>query len=218
MLLTKQEKYPLTPNEYQIEGRIARHESDIYKAKCITRLNEQIAIKIQDLSHLSNTDKIITSTEYDDEISILRQIDHQNIQKLLATFTFKTEVWMISPLMIGSLYDIIYHKTNTIFNNGFDDELIISTISYDILSAIQYLQNINKISRKLFIKPQHILLSADGVCKICDIGYNYEWYQQPIYSGLHDICYFSPETLEESIEGNISQNLLYGVLVLLVWN
>jgi len=74
---------------------------------------------------------------------------------------------LILPLLEGgSCSDIM--KNVKEFNQGFKDEIIISTILYDILQGVIYCHSDGRIHRD--IKAANILLSADGNAQLSDFG------------------------------------------------
>lgn len=47
-------------------------------------------------------------------------------------------------------------------------ELLISKIAFSILSALEYMRNLQVLHRD--IKPSNVLLNASGEIKVCDFG------------------------------------------------
>ena len=105
--------------------------------------------------------------EIQKEAAIMRRMHHPNIVACFASFTVKTELWLVLPyLKGGSCADLM--KSMKSFKHGFKDESIISTILHDVLQGIQYCHNDGRIHRD--IKAANILLSADGVAQLSDFG------------------------------------------------
>ena len=97
----------------------------------------------------------------------MRRMHHANIVACHASFTVKTELWLVLPyLKGGSCADLM--KSMKIFKNGFKDESIIATILHDVLKGIEYCHNDGRIHRD--IKAANILLSASGVAQLSDFG------------------------------------------------
>ena len=176
--------YPTSMNDYQFEGRIGKGAfASVYVANCPLK-NEKVAIKVIELEELdpkdvnnnnnndndnnnnNNNDNDISWDEIQKEAAVMARMNHKNIVRCYTSFCVFTELWLVMPLLIGSCSDIM--KSIKEFNNGFIDELIISTIIRDTLSAIQYIHNDGRVHRD--IKSANILLSKSGNCQISDFG------------------------------------------------
>ena len=83
--------------------------------------------------------------------------DHPNIYGLYCSFTDKSFLWVVMPLLgNGSLKDLIKQH----FPNGIKDEKIIATILSEVLDAVEYFHAKRLVHRDL--KADNILLNPDG--------------------------------------------------------
>lgn len=91
--------------------------------------------------------------------------DHPNIYGLYCSFTDKSFLWVVMPLLgIGSLENLI----NEHFPNGIKNEKVIATILSEVLDAIEYFHAKRLIHRD--IKADNILLSPEGDILLADFG------------------------------------------------
>ena len=179
--------YPTSINDYKFEGRIGKGAfASVYVASCPS-LNEKVAIKVIELelddggnkqqqqdgggdnngnNGNNNNNNDISWDEIQKEAAVMARMNHKNIVRCYTSFCVTTELWLVMPLLIGSCSDIM--KSIKEFNNGFIEELIISTIIRDILHAVQYIHNDGRVHRD--IKSANILLSSSGICQISDFG------------------------------------------------
>ncbi|EDQ85307.1 uncharacterized protein MONBRDRAFT_29411 [Monosiga brevicollis MX1] len=101
-----------------------------------------------------------------DEIEIMKTLDHPHIIKLHEAITTKDE--LARPLIVatdyaaGELYQVLE-----------DDRTLpieeIHSISQQLISALRYLHDHRIIHRDL--KPQNVLLGKNGLCMLCDFGF-----------------------------------------------
>ncbi len=95
------------------------------------------------------------------EIKNLKKCNHQNIPRYVNTFLSTDHIFLSMEFVKGlTLDDIIYHI-----------HMDTSTMAYvctEVLSALEYLQDINIIHRD--VKPQNILVSKAGRVKLTDLG------------------------------------------------
>lgn len=100
------------------------------------------------------------------EISILRQLDHPNIIKLIEVLiegdpeTFNT-IYMIMEYFPSDLKRLF---NSSIYLNSFQ----IETIMYQALQALDYLHSSQILHRD--IKPANILINEECTVKLCDFG------------------------------------------------
>jgi fused-like protein len=96
------------------------------------------------------------------EIAILRRLEHPHIITMLDWFETKEEICMVMEYAQGELFEILED----------DDCLPESTvhrIAVQLVSALHYLHSNRIIHRDM--KPQNILLGANGTVKLCDFGF-----------------------------------------------
>ena len=136
------ESYPTDPLDYNIQGRIGKGAfASVYVALSKSK-GIKVAIKVIELERDNDDDdndkdKQINFEEIQKEARIMTRMNHINIVRCLASFAFKTELWLVMPFMQGgSLSDLM--KNSDKFKMGVKDECIVATIMKDILSGIQY--------------------------------------------------------------------------------
>ena len=96
------------------------------------------------------------------EIEILKSLRHENIVLLLDAFETNTEFCLVLELCQGELFEILEEEQNL-------PEDVIRSIAMQLVSALNYLHSNRIIHRDM--KPQNILISQDGVVKLCDFGF-----------------------------------------------
>jgi len=162
--------FPTDPESYEIEGQIGKGAfAAVYVATCKPK-NKRVAIKVIELEKDDDSedkDKTANWDEIQKEAAIMLRMNHPNVVRCFTSFTVKSELWLILPLLEGgSCSDIM--KNVKEFNQGFKDEIIIATILYDILQGVIYCHSDGRIHRD--IKAANILLSADGNAQLSDFG------------------------------------------------
>ncbi|CAL4083629.1 unnamed protein product, partial [Meganyctiphanes norvegica] len=124
------------------------------------------------------------------ECEIQRGLAHPNIVRMLDSFETENEVVAVSEYMPGQLFQLLESR-------GPLTELRVRQISCDLVSAIYYLHSQRILHRD--IKPQNILLSQDGVAKLCDFGFSRKMgintYVLTSVKGTP--LYMAPELIEE---------------------
>lgn len=127
----------------------------VYKAR--QRKNKQLcAIKAIELNSNVKLEEVLA------EISMMRDLSHQNITKFLGTYKYKNEIWIVMEFMDGGkLTDLIYETT-------FSEEEIAS-ICYECLLALDYLHQNGRIHRD--IKSDNVLISSNADIKLADFGF-----------------------------------------------
>lgn len=124
------------------------------------------------------------------ECEIQQGLAHPNIVLMLDSFETENEVVAVSEYMPGQLFQLLE-------SNGPLAERRVQQISCDLVSAIYYLHSQRILHRD--IKPQNILLSQDGVAKLCDFGFSRKMgintYVLTSVKGTP--LYMAPELIEE---------------------
>ena len=96
------------------------------------------------------------------EIEILRGLFHENIILLLDSFETNTEFCLVTELAQGELFEILE-----------DDKCLpepeVRKIAQQLVNSLYYLHSQRVIHRDM--KPQNILISANGIVKLCDFGF-----------------------------------------------
>lgn len=122
--------------------------------KVIHKQTGQIrAMKIVDKQLL---DEAVDSKEIENEISVLKSLDHPNIIKVYEYFDYKTHLFIVNELIPnGDLFKLIETKKSI-------SELYSLRIIYQVLAAVKYLHSENVIHGD--IKPENIMIDNFGNC------------------------------------------------------
>lgn len=164
------------------EGSFGR----VYKVK--SRANDEIvALKL--ITKCGRSQRELTNLRKECEIQ--RRLFHPNIIKMLDSFETDNEIAVVTEFAYQDLY-------KTLAKAGYLREEKAAKIICDLISALYYLHSNRVIHRDL--KPQNVLLSEDGVAKLCDFGF-----ARSMSTGTHVLTsikgtplYMAPELMEES--------------------
>lgn len=96
------------------------------------------------------------------EISILKEIKHENIVKLHDMFYGITSLFLAYEYVDIELSKILYSPLNL-------NESIIKNFMYQMLSGLATLHKNGVLHRDL--KPQNLLINSNGILKIADFGF-----------------------------------------------
>lgn len=96
------------------------------------------------------------------EIGILKKLRHENIILMLDWFETPSEIIVVTELAQGELTEILD-------TDGHLEEEPLRDVARQLVSAFHYLHHHRIIHRD--IKPQNVLLGANGVVKLCDFGF-----------------------------------------------
>lgn len=130
------------------EGAYGRVVKVIHKQTGLIR-----AMKIVDKQIL---DESVDPREIENEISILKSLDHPNIIKVYEYFDYKTHLFIVSELIPnGDLFKLIDNKKSL-------SELYSLRIIYQVLAAVKYLHAENVVHGD--IKPENIMIDNFGNC------------------------------------------------------
>jgi len=147
---------------------------------------EKYAVKIVEKTLIQDEIKLLRR-----EIEIMKQVEHENILKLIEIFEDDDKVYIVMELVDGSeLFDRIVNK-------GYYSEKSTVHIVKQILKAVRYLHSKNIAHRDL--KPENLLCSGTGaneIVKIADFGLS------KLFSGDEELTtscgtpgYVAPEVL-----------------------
>ncbi|KAK9820795.1 hypothetical protein WJX74_004813 [Apatococcus lobatus] len=96
------------------------------------------------------------------EIEILRRLRHENIIQMLDSFETKTDFCVVTELGHGELFEILEDDRDL-------PEEVVQGIAKQLVRALDYLHSNRIIHRDM--KPQNILIGANGVVQLCDFGF-----------------------------------------------
>ena len=96
------------------------------------------------------------------EIDILRGLHHENIILLLDSFETPHEFCVVTEFAQGELFEILEDDHNL-------PETEVRKIAQQLVQSLHYLHSHRIIHRDM--KPQNILISANGTVKLCDFGF-----------------------------------------------
>ena len=146
-------------NQYNIISKIGEGTFSEVKLATHKLTNEKVAIKILDKKYLLS--KKISINRIKSEISIFKQLKHQNIVKLLSLIETKEKIFIIQEYIKGpDLFEYIQENHLT--------EKESCKIFQQLISTIYYLHNLGIVHRDL--KAENILLTENKDIKIIDFG------------------------------------------------
>ncbi|KAJ5066846.1 hypothetical protein M0811_03190 [Anaeramoeba ignava] len=155
----------------------------VYKARN-TQTNEIVALK---KIRLEMDDEGIPSTAIR-EISILRQLKHENIVNLLDVVCTRDKLYLIFEFVD---HDLKAHMDSV----GKLDPLVIKSYMHQLLEGLLFCHSRAIIHRDL--KPQNLLINSSGVLKLADFGLARS-FSIPLRTYTHEILtlwYRAPEIL-----------------------
>jgi cyclin-dependent kinase 2 len=125
------------------------------------------------------------------EISLLKELDHLNIVKLLDIIHTENKLFLVFEFLNQDLKKYMELYVN---KNGLPINLVKSYL-FQMLQGIAYCHTHRILHRDL--KPQNLLLSTDGLIKLADFGLA-RAFGVPIRSFTHEVVtlwYRAPEIL-----------------------
>ncbi|KAK9831906.1 hypothetical protein WJX81_007961 [Elliptochloris bilobata] len=96
------------------------------------------------------------------EIEILGNLRHENIIKMLDWFETKTDFCVVTEFAHGELFEVLEDDQRL-------GEAEVQRIAKQLVQALHYLHSNRIIHRDM--KPQNVLIGANGVVKLCDFGF-----------------------------------------------
>ncbi len=156
----------------------------VYKCKN-KKTNEYVALK---KIRLENEDEGIPSTAIR-EISILKQLKHPNIVRLVDLIHGEKKLYLVFEYMEHDL------KKFLDLNNGPLSPPLVKSYLFQICAAIKYCHSKRILHRDL--KPQNLLIDKNGIIKVGDFGLA-RAFGIPIKTLTHEILtlwYRAPEIL-----------------------
>jgi len=170
----------------------------------------EVAIKVLDKERIQ---KQSMGSQIKKEISIMKQLSHENVVKLKEVLASRTKIFIVLELVTGGeLFDLIVQR-------GRLDEAASRIYFRQLVSGVAYCHSQGVAHRDL--KPENLLLDSEGTLKISDFGLS------ALYDGeegstrsqmLHTTCgtpnYVAPEVLQnEGYVGRIADCWSIGVIL-----
>ncbi|KAF0731953.1 hypothetical protein Ae201684_010904 [Aphanomyces euteiches] len=97
------------------------------------------------------------------EIRILKQLKHENIVNLIEVFRRKGKLYLVFEYVEKTILEEIEKNPEGL------EPSAIRSLMWQLVRAIQYCHQNNIIHRD--IKPENLLVSKNGVLKLCDFGF-----------------------------------------------
>lgn len=97
------------------------------------------------------------------EIRVLKQLKHDNIVTLLEVFRKNGKLYLVFEYVERTILEELEKNPNGL------DKLEVKKIFWQLLTALHFIHSHNIVHRD--IKPENLLLSKNGVLKLCDFGF-----------------------------------------------
>ncbi|KAK9496725.1 hypothetical protein O3M35_013018 [Rhynocoris fuscipes] len=204
--------YPSESENYQISlyfGHSLTKIANVYIARHIPS-KTLVALKKYNLEKLNRDDVQLVQ----DEIILMRQLNHPNILPVLYSFVSGYEIISVLPVMgYGSCAHLILRY----FPAGLPEQAI-ATILKAVLNALYYLHSKGIIHRA--VRGSHVLISAEGHVTLTGFRYSCplissgKW-QKKVHSfpatTAPNLNWLSPELLQQNLEGYNEKCDVYSV-------
>lgn len=155
-------------DKYEILGYIAAGTyGRVYKAKTkggpdrICAIKKFKADKDGEITHYTGLSQSACR-----EMALCRELSHRNITKLVEVFLEDKSIYMVFEFAEHDLLQIIHYHSHP--ERRPIPESIVKSVLWQLLNGVSYLHQNWVLHRDL--KPANIMLSADGVVKIGDLG------------------------------------------------
>ena len=131
------------------------------------------------------------------ECKIQRELDHPNIVRMLDAFETDNEVISVAEYVPGELFRLFDQYRHEVGGARRLPEARVQELAADLVCALHYLHSHRVLHRD--IKPQNILLDAEGRAKLCDFGFarNLGMNTFVLTSIKGTPLYMAPELIEE---------------------
>ncbi|XP_036389712.1 calcium/calmodulin-dependent protein kinase type 1 [Megalops cyprinoides] len=163
------------------EVRVAQHR----------RTQRLVAVKCIHKRALKGKESLL-----ENEIAVLRKIDHANIVSLEETFETPTKLYLVMTLVTGGeLLDRILERGNYTEKDA-------SRVIHQVLEAVKYLHQLGIVHRDL--KPENLLYESpleDSKIVISDFGLSKMEEQGALSTACGTPAYVAPELLQQKTYG-----------------
>ncbi|KAB0793276.1 hypothetical protein PPYR_12896 [Photinus pyralis] len=96
------------------------------------------------------------------EIRMLKRLKHENLVTMIEVFRYRKRFYLVFEYLEGTVLDELERC------GGLDEEMCRERI-FQVTRAVQFCHANNVIHRD--IKPENVLVSSQGVVKLCDFGF-----------------------------------------------
>ena len=129
------------------------------------------------------------------EISILRNLHHENIEKILDIITTDTKLYMVLEFIEFDLQSFFEKLSQEPKITNYSHEELIKIILKQILKGVEYLHSKKIIHRDL--KPQNVLINKELTIKLADFGLSRKlsFEKRPYTQEVLSLWYRAPELL-----------------------
>lgn len=97
------------------------------------------------------------------EIRILKQLKHDNIVSLIEVFRHNGKLYLVFEYVERTILEDLEKNPNGLA------EIDVKKIFYQLLNSLEFIHSHDIIHRD--IKPENLLISKNGVLKLCDFGF-----------------------------------------------
>jgi serine/threonine protein kinase len=147
---------------------------------------QTVAIKL--ITKRGKNDKDISNLRQ--EIEILRKLSHPNIIEMMDAFETRSDFCVVTEFAQGELFQILE-------DDKYLSESVVQDVARQLTAALHYLHSHRIIHRDM--KPQNILVAANGALKLCDFGFARAMSQHTLVvtSIKGTPLYMAPELVQE---------------------